>query len=142
MKTFLLASQYLESYETRFKPKGGRNFVVDAPDLWTALALVQDFLNTERSTLYARFTNIEFPIMPPLLDQPHTYEFINASHAIGEIPEWERDENVRLCWLGKGDYQINPPSIAYRTGDADEAPTEHDSPARLEQVKELPDQEY
>jgi hypothetical protein len=128
MKTFLLASQYLESYETRFKPKGGRNFVVDAPDLWTALALVQDFLNTERATLYARFTNIEFPIIPPLLDQPHTYEFENASHAIGEIPEWERDENVRLRWRG--------------VGDADDAPTEHDSPARLEQVNELPDQEY
>ena len=103
MKTFLLASQYLESYETRFKPKGGRNFVVDAPCLWTAIALVHQFLFTEQTTMTNGNFNrcVEFPIMPPLLDQPHTYEFINASHAIGEIPEWERDENIRLVWESK-----------------------------------------
>lgn len=101
--------------------------MVDAPCLWTALALVHQFLFTEQTTMtngnFNRCT--EFPIVPPELDRPHLYEFENASHAIGEIPEWERDENVRLVWRG-----------------ADNAPTEHDSPARLEQVNELPDQEY
>jgi hypothetical protein len=136
MKTYLLASQYLENYETRFKFKSGRNFVVDAPCLASALALVQDFLLTERDALYSKYTNIEFPIIPPM-DGSVQYEFENASHAIAEIPEWERDENIRLRWLGKGDYQTfpqNPPSPC-------DAPTEHDSPARLEQVNELPSDE-
>lgn len=101
MSTYLIPSQYLEDYETRFKPKGGRNFVVDAPCYYTALALVQRFLFTEQHDLVNEFKSknqtlipsCEFPIR---VDYPIEYE--NASHAIAEIPEYERDENIRLIF--------------------------------------------
>ena len=99
MKTYLLASQYLENYGTRFKPKGGRMFVVDAPCVYSALAIVQRLLNEEqRDPRNASCERIEFPIMPDVCGSAEKYEFENASHAIAEIPEWERDENVRLIW--------------------------------------------
>ena len=98
MKTYLLATQYLENYGTRFKPKGGRMCVVDAPCVFSALALVQRLLNEEqRDPKNAMFERIEFPIVPDLTNSSQ-YEFENASHAIAEIPEWERDDNTRLIW--------------------------------------------
>lgn len=106
MKTYLISSQYLEDYETRFKPKGGRNFVVDAPDVLTAVAVVHRFLFTEQHdavNAYAELRqtlipSVEIPIIPDYLGS-HKYEFENASHAIMEIPEYERDENVRLYFI-------------------------------------------
>lgn len=115
MKTYLIASQYLEDYESRFKPKGGRDFVVDAPDLWTAIALVQRFIFTEQSELVKQFAKrgtklaprCEFPIIPFIgAHADAEWEFQNASEAIAEIPEYRRDENVRLVF---GDEATMPP---------------------------------
>lgn len=98
MHTFLISSQYLENYGTRFKPKGGRNFVVDAPCVFSALALVHKFLFTEQSTQGNGSLCCEFPIVPDIGGGVQKYEFVNASEAIAEIPEWERDDNIRLVW--------------------------------------------
>lgn len=93
METFLISSQYLENYGVRFKPKGGRNFVVDAPCYFTALALVHEFLFKEQRDNGNGSLCHEFPILNP---EFKTYE--NASHAIADIDEWERDENIRLSF--------------------------------------------
>lgn len=95
MHSYLIYSQYLENYGTRFKPKGGRAFVVDAPCVYSALALVHKFLFLENKYNGNGSLNTEFPIAPDYTTQ---YEFPNASHAIAEIDEHERDENVRLVW--------------------------------------------
>jgi hypothetical protein len=114
MKTYLLASQYLEDYETRFKPKGGRDFVVDAPDLWTALALVHKFLFREQQNVVTLkgvpvVPVCEFPIIPFIgAGVDAEWEFLNASHAIAQIPEYRRDENVRLVY---GDENTMPPVL-------------------------------
>ena len=100
MHTFVIQSQYLENYETRYKPKGGRNFVVDAPCVYSALALVHQFLFTEQTTMTNGNFNrcVEFPVTPDIGSGSYQYEFANASHAIASLPEWERDENIRLVW--------------------------------------------
>ena len=98
MHTFLIASQYLENYGTRFKPKGGRNFVVDAPCVFSAVALVHQFLFTEQASQGNGSLCHEFPLMPDIGAGGYQYEFVNASHAIAQIPEYERDENIRLVW--------------------------------------------
>jgi hypothetical protein len=114
MKTYLLASQYLENYETRFKPKGGRDFVVDAPDLYTALALVHEFLFREQANVVTLkgvrvVPRCEFPVIPYINSHAEDeWEFENASHAIAEIPEYRRDENVRLVY---GDDNTMPPVL-------------------------------
>jgi hypothetical protein len=102
MSTYLISTQYLEDYEVRFKPKGGRSFVVDAPCYYTALALVQRFLFTEQHALVNEYKaknqtlipSCEFPIL-----EANPVEYLNASHAIMEIPEYERDENIRLIFV-------------------------------------------
>lgn len=97
MNSFLIYSQYLENYGTRFKPKGGRAFVVDAPCVFSALALVQQHLFTEQVEQAERgeTPTTEFPIAP---DYTIQHEFPNASAAIAQIAEHERDDNVRLVW--------------------------------------------
>ena len=99
--TYLIYSQYLENYEVRLKPKGGRAFVVDAPDVLTACGLVHQFLFNEQSTMDSTGNfrrSVEFPLIPDVMNGTQEYEFENASHAIMAIAEYERDDNIRLIW--------------------------------------------
>ena len=108
MHYFIIASQYLENYGTRFKPKGGRIFCVQAPCVYSAVALVQRSLNTEqRDPRNAGCERIEFPLMPDMQVGSDQYEFANLAHAIESVPDYERDDVVLLPPFGAFDPSIN-----------------------------------
>jgi hypothetical protein len=98
MHSFIIYSQYLEDYETRFKPKGGRAFIATAPCVYSAVALVWRYLKQENETLYSKYENVEFPIVPEMGRDSYQYEFVHAEAALEQIPEYERESVVRLDW--------------------------------------------
>lgn len=93
---YLIHTQHLEDYEVRFKPKGGRNFVVSAPCYFTALAQVQKWLFTNQAfAVHAGYQpSVEFP----LCDYEAHKVFDSESEALADIPDWERRSVERLTF--------------------------------------------
>ena len=139
----LITTQYLEDYGTRHKFKGGHMFAVEVPDIADALAMVHKHLwnqNLNWHTLgislgKSHAPNIEFPIIPEF-GGTQKFEFESLDALVASVDEWEPVVHLRANRVIK--------TIASRikhSWEMPDAPTEHDSPARLEQVTELPSDE-
>lgn len=141
----LINTQYLEDYGTRHKFKGGHNFAVEVSDLGDALAMVHLHLwnqNLNWHTLgislgKSHAPNIEFPIVPAM--DGSVFEFQSLDALVEQCPEWEPVIHLRANRVIKtiASRIKNSWEMPSAPAPAD-APTEHDSPARLEQVLELP----
>ena len=96
MKFYIINTQYLEDYGTRFKFKGGHTFRVLSADIGNALATVWTHLREQakRHESMGAIPNVEYPITPENLEG-----FSSKQESEEGVEEWERKLIIDLCCI-------------------------------------------